>query len=297
MNNTAKIFLRSISLAVIGFLLLEFAVESDGLAFMEHPVLILVWAVFVMLIVIVEVIVKSLNHTLYNSLSEKEKEQYDANEIKRKEEQFSWVKEKYAAMLDSTPMEEEDEIMLDHNYDGIRELDNNLPPWWKYLFYATIIFAGWYMVYYHILGGPNQLDEYEKELVEAEASIAKYKEENKDEVSAETVELLTDNSDLKAGKEIYDQNCVACHAADGGGGIGPNLTDDYWILGGGVKNVYYTISEGGRSGKGMVPWKDDFSPHEIAQVASYVIALQDDEPADPKEAQGDKWEDGDDFIH
>ena len=100
-------------------------------------------------------------------------------------------------------------------------------------------------------------------------------------------------ADMSAGEKIFQANCVACHMADGGGGIGPNLTDEYWILGGGIKNVFNTISEGGRDGKGMVAWKQTLKPVEMAQVASYVLTLGGTTPANPKEPQGDIWVDPD----
>jgi cytochrome c oxidase cbb3-type subunit 3 len=103
------------------------------------------------------------------------------------------------------------------------------------------------------------------------------------------VELLTEAADINAGKIIFEANCVACHKADGGGGIGPNLTDGYWILGGGIKNVFNTISEGGRDGKGMVSWKNDLKPLEMAQVASYLLTFEGTTPAEPKEAEGEIW--------
>tara|TARA_R110002167_G_scaffold87547_2_gene236508 strand:- start:11620 stop:11964 length:345 start_codon:yes stop_codon:yes gene_type:complete len=106
-----------------------------------------------------------------------------------------------------------------------------------------------------------------------------------------SVTLLTDEADLNSGKAMFMQNCVACHMADGGGGIGPNLTDNHWILGGGIKNVFKTIAEGGRDGKGMIAWKQSFKPLEIAQVASYILSLQGTTPANPKAPEGDVWVD------
>src|SRR5690606_20384320 len=117
------------------------------------------------------------------------------------------------------------------------------------------------------------------------------KKNNKDLIDVNSVELLTDPADLAAGEAVFVASCVACHKADGGGGIGPNLTDDHWILGGGIKNVYHTISEGGRAGKGMIAWKTDLKPSEMAQVASYVLSLHGTTPAEPKEPEGDIWMD------
>lgn len=297
MKTTASL-LRAIGFSVLGFLILLISVDSgDQWAFAVYPMLWVILAVFILFVVAAEMIVAALQRMLYETLSPEQKEAYEAKEAKRKDKQFAWIKRKYAKMLDSKDILSEEEIMFDHEYDGIRELDNNLPPWWKYLFILTIIFAGWYLVYYHIIGGPNQYDEYEREMAQAELAIATYKEENPDLVDASSVEFLEDAADISAGKDLYDVNCMACHAIDGGGGIGPNLTDEYWILGGGIKNIYHTISEGGRAGKGMVPWKDELKPNQIAQLASYVLTLQDTTPSDPKEPEGDKWEDGDKLIH
>src|SRR5690606_25352753 len=135
------------------------------------------------------------------------------------------------------------EIVLDHDYDGIRELDNDLPPWWLYGFYISIIFAAVYLIKYHVFDGDNQIDEYETQLTEAKIAIDAYKKTARDLVDVNTVTLLADASDLSAGKTVYELNCVACHMADGGGGIGPNLTDSYWILGGDIKKVFNTVYE------------------------------------------------------
>ncbi|PHN99458.1 cytochrome C oxidase subunit III [Rhodobacteraceae bacterium 4F10] len=187
-------------------------------------------------------------------------------------------------------IEEEDEIILDHNYDGIKELDNNLPPWWLYMFYATIIFAAVYLVRYHVLGADNQEMEYAQAVAEAKRELAAFKSNSKEAViDAETVTVLTDAGDLSRGKAVYNLNCAACHIADGGGGIGPNLTDEYWILGGGIKNIFNTISNGGRDGKGMVAWNKTLKPKDIQKVASYILSLQGTTPAKPKEPQGELY--------
>ena len=238
-----------------------------------------------------EVCLEALKTILFKTLTEEQQATYVANELKEKEGQFKWIKEKYKASLGSKSIEEEHEIVLDHNYDGIKELDNNLPPWWVYMFYATIIFAVVYLVRFQVFKEYNQADEYELAVTEAKAEIAEWKKTAKNLVDVNTVELLTETSDLKTGQAIFQSNCVACHKADGGGGIGPNLTDNHWILGGGIKNVFNTISEGGRDGKGMVSWKSDLKPLEMAQVASYVLSFQGTTPAEPKDPEGDIWVD------
>src|SRR5690606_692498 len=132
--------------------------------------------------------------------------------------------------------------------------------------------------------------EYALEVAVAQIAIEEYKKTAKGLVDVNTVALLTEKSDLDTGKTIYTNNCVACHLPDGGGGIGPNLTDEYWILGGGIKNIFNTVSEGGRAGKGMVAWKQILKPIEMAQVSSYIITeLGGSVPANPKEPEGDIW--------
>ena len=134
--------------------------------------------------------------------------------------------------------------------------------------------------------------EYEESVAVAKRELAAYKSTSKEAIiDAETVTVLTSESDLKRGKAVYNLNCAACHIGDGGGGIGPNLTDKYWLLGGGLKNVFATISNGGRDGKGMVAWVKTLKPRDIQKVASYIISMQGTTPAKPKPAQGDLYTD------
>ena len=155
----------------------------------------------------------------------------------------------------------------------------------------SIIFAAIYLARFHIFDGNNQFEDLEAEIAQAKIDIEEYKKTAKDLVDFNTVELLTDASDISAGKAIFETNCVVCHKSDGGGGIGPNLTDENWILGGGIKNVFKTISEGGRDGKGMIAWKQSLKPSQMAQVASYVLEFQGTTPAEPKAPEGDIWVD------
>ena len=201
-----------------------------------------------------------------------------------------WIQKLLKSWTRAKAMEQEEEIVLDHNYDGIKELDNTLPPWWVYMFYATIVFAVVYLVRFHVLDGDNQIVEYNKAVAQAQIELNKYKATATDLITAENVELLTDEKDLSRGKAVFNLNCASCHLADGGGSIGPNLTDEFWILGGGIKNVFNTIHNGGRDGKGMISWKNTLKPADIAKVASYVISLQGTTPANGKAPQGDKWE-------
>lgn len=192
-------------------------------------------------------------------------------------------------LTDAVPVEREEEIMLDHEYDGIRELDNNLPPWWLWLFYATIIYAVVYLAYYHVLPfGKTQTEKYYAEMERAEEEIKAYMATVKDLIDENTVEFMSDASDLAAGKKIYDANCMACHAMDGGGGVGPNLTDEYWLHGGSIKDIFRTVKYGVPT-KGMIAWESQLTPVQMAQVSSYIKNMAGTTPANPKEPQGEIW--------
>lgn len=176
--------------------------------------------------------------------------------------------------------------LLDHEYDGIKEYDNDLPPWWLWLFYICIGFGVVYMVYYHMGFGPTQAQEYEQEMQAAALQRQAL------EANAGAVELafLTDAASLEAGKAIYVANCAACHAADGGGTVGPNFTDKYWLHGNKVADIVKIISKGVPE-KGMIPWEKTLNPTQILQVASFVKSLEGTTPANAKEPQGDLIED------
>ncbi|MFD2564365.1 cbb3-type cytochrome c oxidase N-terminal domain-containing protein [Aquimarina rubra] len=287
-------YIRIIIFLLVAYFLIEWAVDSgEESAFIAEPLTWVVLGIILLFAIAIEICVEALRSVLFKSLKPEAQERYLIKENAKKEKQFRWIKNTYLKLLDSKPVEEEGEIILDHNYDGIKELDNNLPPWWVYGFYATILFGVIYLARFHVFNDYTQAEEYETEVAEALIAIEEYKKTAKDLVDVNTVVLLTEASDINAGKAIFTTNCVACHKADGGGGIGPNLTDPNWILGGGIKNVFQTISEGGRDGKGMVAWKQTLKPSEMAQVASYVITLGGSTPAEPKEAQGEIWIDPD----
>ena len=286
--------LRVLGLLLLAIILADITLETgEQSIFQAYPIIWLILGVILLIAVAIEVSVAALERTLYLSLKPEARLEYDKAVALKKQNRFAWIKRTYQKLLDKKPIEKEDEIILDHNYDGIKELDNNLPPWWLYGFYASIIFAGIYLAKYHIFDGSTQKEEYMVEVAEARAAVEEYKKNAKGLIDANTVELLTGEQDINAGKAIFSGNCAACHKIDGGGGIGPNLTDSYWILGGGIKNVFNTISEGGRAGKGMVSWKTDLKPDEIAQVASYVLSLHGTTPADAKDPEGELWIDED----
>lgn len=289
MKNITPWWIRVPIIFFLIFGLMEYFIDSgEQPAIIEYPIVALFLVLVLFILAAIELILKSVENVMFQTLPPEARERYELS--KSKQWEWKWGKETWKKLTGNKPIEEEKEIILDHNYDGIRELDNNLPPWWVYMFYATIVFGIIYLARFHVFDGYTQDMEYEQEVAEAQIAIEAYKKTAKGLVDANTVELLTDATDIKAGEAIFTSSCVACHMADGGGGIGPNLTDEYWILGGGIKNVFHTISEGGRDGKGMIAWKQTLKPAQIAQVASYILTeINGTTPANPKAPEGDIW--------
>ena len=195
-----------------------------------------------------------------------------------------------ASLTDAVPIERESEILMDHDYDGIHELDNNLPPWWKYGFYLTIVFAIIYMIRFHVIGSaPLQDEEYNIEMAAAEVEIAAYKATQADVVDEGNLVALTEAGRLEAGKKVFMDNCKICHGEFGEGLIGPNFTDKYWKNGGGIKNIYNTIKVGVPD-KGMIPWENQLTAGQRHEVSSYILTLEGTNPLNQKAAEGDLGE-------
>ena len=268
---------------------MEFFIDSgDRPAFIKYPMLTLFLFVFLFILIAIEITMKAVDNITYSIMTDEQRKQLDdATNIGLTETE--WYKNLIKRLTKTEPIENEGNLLMDHDYDGIKELDNNLPPWWVYLFYGCIFFAVAYMVKYEIMGADDQEMEFQKEMAQAKIDIEEYKKTAPDLMDEKSVILLTDASELAKGKTIFETNCVACHRADGGGQIGPNLTDDHWILGGGIKNIFHTISKGGRDGKGMVAWNAMLKPTEIQHVASYIISLKGTKPKDAKAPEGEVW--------
>lgn len=188
----------------------------------------------------------------------------------------------------AVPIEKEEDILLHHEYDGIQELDNSLPPWWKYGFIVTIIFSIGYMLHFHVLGsGNNPTQEYEAEMVNAAKQKEAYEAKNKDRVDENNI-TMADAVGIGAGGEIFQTACWACHGKLGEGGAGPNLTDEYWLHKGSLNDIYKSIKMGFPD-KGMQAWEKQFSPKQIQNIASYIITLRGTKPANGKAPQGEVW--------
>lgn len=191
----------------------------------------------------------------------------------------------------SVAIEKEADIMLDHNYDGIQELDNDLPPWWKYGFYLTIVFAVVYVFYYHFSSGKLQLAEYEDQMLAGQYDVNEYRKKASNLVDENNATMLTDAASLESGKSVFMDNCAACHGRAGEGGVGPNLTDDYWVHEGDIKGIFKTIKFGWPE-KGMKAWQQDLSAKQILEISSYVKSLRGTNPPNAKEKQGEIYSEG-----
>ena len=181
--------------------------------------------------------------------------------------------------MSEDPKDPQEPLLLDHEYDGIRELDNNLPRWWVWLFYLSIIFAAGYLLYFHVLRlGDLQAAEYTKEMKVGDqlkaAAMGKF------EAGIPALTPSTNPAVIDHGRQIYAKYCAPCHRADGGGIVGPNLTDDYWIHGSKFSDNVDVIWNGVPA-KGMITWKGVLKPDEIYAVASYIYTLRGAKLATP----------------
>ncbi len=236
---------------------------------------------FLLSIIFVECLVLGLLFYQFRFLLQKTQKKSDDKVVAPKKDLFEGF------LTDAVPLEEEESVLMDHEYDGIRELDNNLPPWWKYGFYLTIIFSVIYIYRYHFSeSGKLQLDEYNTEMAKAKADIEEYMKNASNMVDETSVTRLEKKEDLEAGKELYINACAACHGKLGEGGVGPNLTDEYWIHGGSIQDIFKSIKYGWPE-KGMKSWKEDYSPMQISQLTSYVLSIAGSNPPNAKAPQGD----------
>lgn len=190
---------------------------------------------------------------------------------------------------EAVPVEKEETIVTDHEYDGIRELDNQLPTWWLYGFYFSILFGVFYLFYYTLGSGQTQDQEFQAEMKQAKEEVKVYLAAQGNMVDENSVVLLGGAGDIAAGKAIFDASCSVCHAADGGGGVGPNFTDKYWIHGGDMPAIFKTIKYGVPE-KGMISWEAQLSPKKMAQVASYIYKMEGIVSEKPKDPQGELFE-------
>ncbi len=282
-----KIFLTCLTLfsfAGSGFAQAAEGITSDPL----FTFYVAIGFVFVVLIVVIGVMLYLLQVLNY-MVNQAARERATKLGIAYKPEPSWWTK-LWNDSNDFIPVEKEATIMMDHSYDGIRELDNHLPPWWKWLFYATIVFSVVYIGFYHLSDTlPLPLKEYEQELAIADEQARKLKASNPvAAIDETTVKAVTDAEALADGKTTFLNNCASCHRRDGGGDIGPNLTDQYWKHGGSIQNVFKVVRQGVQ-GTNMIAWEGFISPEKMQNVASYILTLQGSNPENPKKPEGELY--------
>lgn len=196
----------------------------------------------------------------------------------------------FIKLNDTVPVEKEQDLDLNHDYDGIRELDNKIPRWWLYAFYGTIAFAFVYMYRMFVSETmPDQITELQESYRIADIQMKEYLKNAANNVDENTVVML-DDAGIQAGMRLYiAKGCNACHGEVGeGNSVGPNLTDEYWLHKGSINDIFYSIKYGWPD-KGMKSWQAEMSPVEIAQVASYIRSLQGSNPPNAKEPQGELY--------
>ena len=290
MNRDKKIVYGFLS--IMGLLSLTpsqlFAQGTETSAISQDAILMGILVLLAFIVIVLIVVIFSLS-TMKKALLSQEAERKAAAGVVVEEEPTFWST-LMARLTRSVPVEQEADVMLDHNYDGIRELDNHLPPWWTWLFNITIAFGVVYLLLYHVFQvTPLQTEEYENEIALAEeakqarqAALAATGEA----FDESTIEFTDDPAILASGETIFVRQCAACHREDGGGSIGPNLTDNYWLHGGSVAEIYNTVKVGVPD-KGMISWEAVLSPEQMRDVSVYIVTLVGTNPENPKEPQGD----------
>ncbi len=283
----------SIILALVGFLLPEMAMaaaEGDLATEASNPLHVnvsdnLLYALLTLNVLLAGVVIyfRQLLQSLLTIDKVKE-----AKKVKVEDPAERPMAKIMHILTDAAPLDQEETVATDHEYDGIRELDNNLPPWWKWGFYVSIVVGVIYLIHFHVLEtGELQIEEYHSEMKRAEEEVQAYLAAQKMNVDETNVVILNEAGALKRGKGLFTQYCEVCHGASGEGKVGPNLTDQYWIYGGAVADVFSTIKYGAKNG--MKSWKDELNPVQIQEVSSYISTLQGTQPENAKAPQGELY--------
>lgn len=246
--------------------------------------------VSILVLKVIKIFIKeSLHPTSFASEEERERYRLEQEklEAEKPEEKSFWAK-----IMQLRPISEEKELIMEHEFDGIAELDNPIPAWFMVLFYATIIFAVGYLFTYHVMDwGKNQEQEYAAELQKAEddriALLQKPGGGTANKINENNVVQTNDKAVLQAGATLFKNVCTPCHGEHGEGSVGPNLTDDYWLHGGTIKDVFKTIKYGVPE-KGMIAWEKQMNAKQISDIANYVLSLKGTNPPGAKAPQGVK---------
>lgn len=255
-------------LIIIGLLIVFYYLFVQSYSFLASPYFWGTVVISAVLAYIHSAIGDLIENNKFKKLSAEEKSAYLA------EKKVPYFKRLYDAAFKKQSETEEKDILIDHGFDGIMELDNQLPKWWVGLFYFGTVFCIVYVAAYSFTDFAHPINEYDAEYKEQQASIAKYLEDQPP-VTIESAAFSEDN--IAAGEEVFKTNCVSCHSDGGRGGIGPNLTDNYWhnqpekTL---FKNVFHVV-ENGVTGTAMQAWGKNgvLTGTDIQNVAAYVYSI------------------------
>ncbi|MGW8122452.1 cbb3-type cytochrome c oxidase N-terminal domain-containing protein [Roseivirga echinicomitans] len=264
------------------------AAQSDGLSGYSQATAFYV-VVGLLIVVALLVILLALNLLQLVKAVMKGPES-EAKESVSVEEGPSWLVKTWAKWNALKPMEEEEDLIMDHDYDGIKELDNHLPPWWTALFYLSIVYAVVYILVFHVFKtSPLQEEEYEIEMALAQALKSEKEQTIIVDFDESNVPYNGDAEALADGKKFFEAQCGVCHKADGGGLAGPNLTDDYWRHGGSMTDIYRVIKDGVPN-TAMIAWESKLNPVRLQNVSSYVKSLRGTNPPGALPPDGELYE-------
>lgn len=250
--------------------------------------LIVLWVSVLLLRVVRFYVKESINPTPFATAEEKEQRRLEEEARKALEKNKPTI---WSKLMQLKPIEEEADLVMDHKFDGISELNNPTPAWFMALFYGTIIFGIGYLLNYHVFHyGKSQEEEYVAEVQKAaddKIAFLASPENAASAVNENNIVLSKDAAVLKNGQALFATRCPPCHGDHAQGLVGPNLTDEYWLHGGKIKDVFKTIKYGVPE-KGMIAWEKSMSAQQISDIANYVLSLQGTKPAGPKAPQGNK---------
>jgi cytochrome c oxidase cbb3-type subunit 3 len=250
---------------------------------------VMVLGVAILMLKVIKFYVKeAVNPVPFATPEERERRRLEAEALKALEKKKPSI---WTRLMQLKPLEEEGSLVMEHKFDGIAELNNPTPAWFMVLFYGTILFAIGYLLNYHVFNyGKLQDEEYVAEIEKAAEDKVAFLASPANAASAVNENNIVQSKDaavLKSGQALYATRCPPCHGEHGQGLVGPNLTDEYWLHGGKIKDVFKTIKYGVPE-KGMISWEKSMSAQQISDIANYILSMQGTKPADPKVPQGNK---------
>ena len=249
--------------------------------------LVAVAGLLLLIVILLLAVAVAIRKVIQVVVDERKTEEQLVAELKAKEAKPTFWQRINGKLTDSVPVEKEEDIMLDHEYDGIRELDNHLPPWWKWLFYFTIGWSAVYLLVFHVFGFfPLSETEYEIAMVKAEEQRAEFMAQMEANIDETNVEFTLDEAHLQNGKKIFDSQCATCHGTMGEGKAGPNLTDNYWLHGGSIDKLFSTVKYGVPQ-TAMISWERKLTPLDMRDVSSFILTLVGTNPPNPKKPEGE----------